>query len=186
MPNPITISPPVLSDLAVYSINVRLSERLPWLTTAFGVCQRISTENGLIPKVPSDSNNTEEYISLLPNSDFGQFSFWDIKDNAEIQINGDSINLNFSAGLVLWGCLKNVFPGEDWKENTVSNVEILVIKALQGGRFGDATIEMNNIYRDGKNIYPGYYTKEVERQFLMRPYFGIRVEMDVFFSQNNC
>lgn len=190
MPNPsqINIPGPVLSDAAAVAINEKLSARLAWLNNAFGVCQRVRKDEGVFPEVPVLSNATKDYLSVLPNSDLGNFLFWDVRDGETVERQGDFFSVRFEAGVVFWGDLRSVFTAtaEEWKGKTAQHVEKLVLEAFIAEGFAGARVQLNRVFRDAPNIYPGYFTKEIKRQFLLRPYFGFRVEVTVVAFSNGC
>lgn len=179
----ITLSDAQLQDKAVAGINAKLAERLAWLTTAYGIAVKKPNEKGYFPAFETDSNDSKNYESLFPNEDLGVFSFWDVKDGATITRRGQFVDLKFKAGLVFWGDLRKVY-GVDWKTNNTQNVVSEVAAALQGGGFM-ANLKFTEYYTEARNIYQGYYMPEFNGQQLMRPYFGFRIECEIY-SQQKC
>jgi hypothetical protein len=170
---PITLDIPRLADGAIVLANAKLVALLPWLGNAFGSAQKIPGEKGFFPNIPIQANGTKDYLEVFPNEKLGNFSFWDIADGQTVRIEGDFFRVNFQAGLVVWGDLRNVYPA-DWQTRTGANVEHEVSEALRRTGLLASNSEIT-IFREADNIYRGYNHKEVNHQFLLRPYFGFRI-----------
>ncbi len=186
MPNAtqINLSSAKFQDLAVEGINLKLGQRLPWLVM-YGVGVKLIGEKGFYPAYESMSNDTQNYTSLLPDDLLGNFGFWDVTDGASIEKKGDFIHLTFSAGLVVWGDLRNVYTGAAWKSNNAKNVASDVAAALQAQGFGTSRLEYKKVWFEANSIYKGYDHSEIKKQFLKRPYFGLRIDCEIV-SQQKC
>lgn len=182
-PPPIILSDAKLQDSAVAGINAKLSERLEWLTTAYGIIVKKPNEKGLYPAIETSVKDSAEYLSMLPDSHLGNYSYWDVMDGASMEKKGDFIWLKFQAGLVFWGDLRNVYGTNDWKLRNTLNVLSDVADAIRMENFGTSRIKTLKQWTESTNIYKGYYIKEVNNQHLMRPYFGFRIECEIINTQ---
>jgi hypothetical protein len=181
---PITLSSAKFQDLAVSGINTKLVQRLAWLNM-YGVAVKLVGEQGFYPAFETLSNDTLNYQSLWPDTQLGNFGFWDVADGASIEKKGDFIHLRFLAGLVIWGDLRTVYTGNAWKSKNTKNVASDVAAALQLQNFGSSRLQFSKMYFEASNIYKTYNHGEVKNQFLKRPYFGLRIDCDIV-SQQKC
>lgn len=181
---PINLSSAKFQDLAVSGINTKLVARLTWLNM-YGVAVKLVGEQGFYPAFETLSNETLNYQPLWPDANLGCFGFWDVADGASIQKKGDFIHLHFSAGLVIWGDMRQVYTGDGWKSKNTKNVASDVAAALQRKGFESSSLEFSKMYFEAANIYKGYSHNEIKNQFLKRPYFGLRIDCDIV-SQQKC
>jgi len=185
MANPvqISLSDAKFQDLAVSGINAKLMSRLAWLTTAYGVAVKKPNEKGFYPATETISNDSKEYLSLFPDKKLGTYCFWDVVDGATLEKKGDFICMTFNAGIIFWGDLRTVYSPGAWKAKNIQNVLFDVVEALRKENFRTSRLEISKSYTESLNIYKGYYSKEIETQHLMRPFFGFRIDCNIVHKQ---
>ena len=73
---------PVLLDKILQDMQKSLMEKLKWLNYAFGRAYKLVEHrpDGNKFIYPAMYNGNSEYVSLLPNDNFGNFSWFDIYD----------------------------------------------------------------------------------------------------------
>jgi len=165
---------PQLIDKVIRDIQVGLKANLSWLTYAFGKAQRlVKIINGKKYFTPNVYAGKESYIEVSPTSDYGNFSFFFIDDPQEIEwqpkIQG-RLNANFS--LIFWFNIDRIEGAEG---RNIEFVKSEILKTLnskvwvKNGRF-----EISKIYELSENVYKGFSLDEIENQFLMHPFCGLR------------
>lgn len=182
------LAEPTLIDAAVASLNDRL-RGLSWLTYRYGAAQRLTKEKNGVYNYPGIyiGGTADGYLDLLPDEKLGVYSFWDINDPVNVrsihQVDG---MITFRAALVVWGNLRNIYPS-DWQGRTSYNLATDILDRLLLGSSGsaDAVIgdDVQIFANEGATIYPRYTHKEINRQFLMKPYGGCRIEMDITYNK---
>lgn len=169
------IENPVLLDQVIAQIQKGLAENISWLDYAFGKAERLVKMQGnkrvYSPNVYAGGN---EYFPVSPDSQIGNFCFFTIDDPQTVEwlpkIRG-SISVNF--GLIFWFDYRRVFSGQ-----SVRNLEAIkaqILKTLNGGfMIRSGRLEIEKIEERAENIYKGFTLDEVDNQFLMAPFGGLR------------
>lgn len=184
---------PVLLDKVLQDIQAMLKEKLSWLDYAFGRAYKLIEHrpDGNKFVYPAIYNGNGDYVSLLPNDNFGNFSWFDIYDP---QVIDSSIKqFTYSGAIIFWYDLSSIY--EDSEVLYTEEIKKEIINALTAPGFirtiGRLTI--NRIYERFENIYKGYalekiynnyqYSGEniqdIDKQFFMYPYAGLRVEFNL-------
>ena len=107
---------PVLLDKVIQDIQDTLAEKLKWLNYAFGRAYKLVEHNSDGSKFiyPAAYIGNSEYVSLLPNDNFGNFSWFDLYDPQEITAVVQSLpQFTFSGALVFWFDLNSIFADAD-------------------------------------------------------------------------
>jgi hypothetical protein len=171
-PKVLNIDCPKLVDLALLDVQTHLTKKLSWLDYAFGRAERQHDKDG--NTYPGLYQGNNEYLNLLPDTNIGNYSYFEIDDGQEIyfaQSTDTAKNHRFTAefGLVFFFDFRDVYPGEmDYK--TAENVKYSVIEAITTARLNTCSIELTNIYEQAPNVYRGFDHEEIKREFTKRPY----------------
>lgn len=184
---------PVLLDKILQDIQKGLLGRLPWLDYAFGKAYKLvehrTDGNKFI--YPAAYNGNGEYISLLPNDNLGNFSWFDIYDPQDItQVVQSMPQYSFNGAIVFWYSLDSIY--EDASVLYTEEIKDEIIRALTSPGLITVTgkLTIKSIYENFENIYKGYsiekiynnYTykgegiQAIDKQFFMYPFAGIRIE----------
>jgi hypothetical protein len=180
-----------LLDAAIAALNARLGDgTLTWLNAAFGQVQKLKGERDGrtfdYPGIYAGGTGSGDYLDLLPDlhlASLGGYSFWHVNEPVTVEHWKHNLGrLEAQAALIVWFDFRKVYPA-DWKGRSVWNVIQDVLDVLSTGtgmaNFGD---ELEFFY-SGETIYRGYTHNEIERQFLMKPYGGFRIEGTIFFNK---
>ena len=175
---------PVLLDKVLGQLQNSLKANVPWLTNVYGKAQRLIKKDvqGRDMYYPGIYTGDTEYLSMLPDSRLGNFSFFDIPDAYRFpEYNRDMVNKFFTPfRLVVWFDERTIWePG-------VSNREQLkmdVLAVLGQTTLTDGGLWVEKVYERHENIYPGYSLSEVDTQYLMVPYGGFAVEGELELSE---
>lgn len=181
---PQTLTSPVLEDAALLLVQAKLRAGLPWLTEAYGRAQKFIQS----PVVYANSADGLDYISLFPDSEKGNFSFFDLTDDQRIDsyaVKTPGKNIyKFGADLIVWFDFRTVYPSPaDWKAYSVANVVQQVSDILQTSQIAGVNIEVERYRYSVENIYRGYDHKEIANQFAVRPYGCFRIETTITYKK---
>ncbi|AFM54796.1 hypothetical protein B620_gp18 [Croceibacter phage P2559S] len=170
--NPAT---PTAVDAVLMAANVKLAEKLPWLNNLYGKAQKLNRldDKKRVIKYPAIyTGKGKEYASMLPDEHFGNFTWWDVADYG-IETQGRQLQvINADFGLVLWFNVNKVLAADERR-----NLEMIkqdVLEYFAGLSILGARVECNAVTEDFNKIYQGYSTKEVDKQYLIHPFAGLR------------
>lgn len=184
---------PVLLDKILQDMQKSLMNRLKWLNCAFGRAYKLVEHrpDGNKFIYPAMYNGNGEYVSLLPNDNFGNFSWFDIYDPQKIiEVVQSLPQYTFSGAIIFWYDLSSIYEDETVMHTEEVKDEIMRVLTTPGLITTTGKLVINDIYERFENIYKGYsiekiynnYTykgegiQDIDKQFFMYPYAGIRVE----------
>lgn len=168
---------PVMIDRALAYIQDALLDKIGWLDYAFGRAQRLATQREqktyYYPGVYIGDN---EYLNVLPGQGLGNRTFFVVDDPQTIEFNPRRHNVIKSpVSLVCWYDLRKIYP--DSKERNTEEIKRQIIRVLTNLTMPDATrLELAKIYEQAENIFRGYSLREIDTQYLMQPYSGVRID----------
>ena len=184
---------PVLLDKILQDMQKSLMNRLKWLNCAFGRAYKLVEHrpDGNKFIYPAMYNGNGEYVSLLPNDNFGNFSWFDIYDPQKITEVVQSLpQYTFSGAIIFWYDLSSIYEDETVMHTEEVKDEIMRVLTTPGLITTTGKLVINDIYERFENIYKGYsiekiynnYTykgegiQDIDKQFFMYPDAGIRIE----------
>ena len=184
---------PVLLDKVLQDLQRKLMERLPWLDIAFGRAHKLvehrPDDNKFV--YPAAYNGNGEYVSLLPNDVYGNFSWFDIYDPQKITSVTQSLpQYTFDGAIVFWYDQSKIYDDRETIHTEEVKDEVMRVLTTPGIITTNGRLSINEIYERFENIYKGYsiekiynnyvYSGEdiqsIDKQFFMYPYAGLRVE----------
>lgn len=183
---------PVLLDKILQDMQKSLMNRLKWLNCAFGRAYKLVEHrpDGNKFIYPAMYNGNGEYVSLLPNDNFGNFSWFDIYDPQKITEIVQSLpQYTFSGAIIFWYDLSSIYEDETVMHTEEVKDEIMRVLTTPGLITTTGKLVISDIYEHFENIYKGYsiekiynnYTykgegiQDIDKQFFMYPYAGIRI-----------
>ena len=184
---------PVLLDKVLQDLQRKLMERLPWLDIAFGRAHKLVEHrpDGNKFIYPAAYNGNGEYVSLLPNDVYGNFSWFDIYDPQKITRVTQSLpQYTFDGAIVFWYDQSKIYDDKETIHTEEVKDEVMRVLTTPGIITTNGRLSINEIYERFENIYKGYsiekiynnyvYSGEdiqsIDKQFFMYPYAGLRVE----------
>lgn len=184
---------PVLLDKIVQDIQDTLKEKLAWLNYAFGRAYKLvqHQDNGGKFIYPAAYVGNSEYVSLLPDDNYGNFCWFDIYDSQKItQVVQSTPQFTFSGAVIFWFNLDSIFSDNDAMYTEEIKDEIIRVLTTPGLIKQTGRIEINEIYERFENIYKGYSIEKIynsyrysgqdiqslDKMFFMHPYSGLRFE----------
>ena len=175
---------PAFLDVVIGELQDVLKLKLSWLKHSFGKCQRLTKirENREY-YYPAIHLKRGEYVSLLPEQTLGNFSFFVISDPQNIDFNKNQFNtIKPKFSIIFWFNLDTIILNSN--DRNIEALKAQILRVLTRETFlkkGTFTIEQ--IYEQSENIYKGFSLKEVDTQFLMQPYGGLRFEGELTFRE---
>lgn len=184
---------PVLLDKVIQDIQDTLAEKLKWLKYVFGRAYKLVEHGSDGSKFiyPAAYIGNSEYASLLPNDNYGNFCWFDIYDPQEITAVVQSLpQFTFSGAIVFWVDLNSIFADADAMYSEEIKNEIIQVLTGPGLIKEQGRLTITKIYERFENIYRGYALEkiynnwsykgegiqEIDKQFFMHPYTGLRFE----------
>lgn len=190
LPTPPTLDNPQLLDLALSSLQTSLSS-LSWLTAYGKTLRRVNTESGAKYAFPGLWVGGNEYSNLLPNSNFNNYSYFDVgsfnvggnRTKVVSQSSGTISSNTYEnvVGLVVFADIREVYPS-DHATRTEENVKADVLAALKNGSNRGILLEIVDIVDDAEQIYKGYTHEEQTRAFNYRPFINFRINIKMRYS----
>lgn len=187
---------PVLLDKVIQDIQNSLKAQLNWLDRAFGRAYKLVEHRPDGDKFiyPAAYIGNSEYASLLPNDNFGNFCWFDIYDPQTVtQVVQSTPQFSFSGAIVFWYNLNTIYADTDVMYTEEIKDEIIRVLTTPGLIKQTGRLEINKIYERFENIYRGYSLEkiynnysykgdniqDIDKQFFMHPYAGIRIEFEM-------
>lgn len=184
---------PVLLDRIIQDIQNVLTEKLSWLDIAFGKAYRLVEHRTDGDKFvyPAAYSGQGEYVSLLPNDNYGNFSWFDIYDPQIILANIQSRpQFTFKGALIFWYDLSKIYEDDSVLYTEEIKDEIISILTTPGFIKTGGQFTIDNIYERPENLYKGYAIEKIynnftyqgqdiqsiDKQFFIYPYAGLRIE----------
>lgn len=187
---------PVLLDKVLQDMQQSLMQKLQWLNYAFGRAYKLvehrTDGNKFI--YPAAYNGNGEYVSLLPNDNFGNFSWFDIYDPQEvIEVSQSLPQYKFDGAIIFWYDLSSIYEDQTLLYSEEIKEEIIRVLTTPGLITTTGKLTINKIYERFENIYDGYSIEKIynnyvykgegiesiDKQFFMYPYAGIRIEFSL-------
>lgn len=184
---------PVLLDRVLQDMQKALTEKLQWLNYAFGrsykLVEHMPDGNKFV--YPAAYNGGGEYVSLLPNDNLGNFSWFEIYDPQRVTpFTQSSPQYSFSGALVFWYDLSSIYADDSVLYTEEVKEEVLRVLTTPGLITTPGRINITDIYERFENIYKGYSIEKVynnfaykgedvqslDKQFFLYPYAGLRIE----------
>lgn len=187
---------PVLLDKVIQDIQNSLKTQLKWLDRAFGRAYKLVEHRPEGDKFiyPAAYIGNSEYVSLLPNDNFGNFCWFDIYDPQTVtQVVQSTPQFSFSGAIVFWYNLNTIYADADVMYTEEIKDEIIRVLTTPGLIKQTGRLEINKIYERFENIYKGYSLEkiynnysykgdniqDIDKLFFMHPYAGIRIEFEM-------
>lgn len=187
---------PVLLDKILQDMQTVLMEKLAWLNFAFGRAYKMveNRPDGNKFIYPAVYNGHSEYVSLLPNDNIGNFSWFDIYDPQDLtQVVQSLPQFTFKGALVFWYNVESIYEDSTMMYTEEVKDEIIRLLTTPGIILTNGRFNVDKIYECFENIYKGYSIEkiynnyvykgegiqDIDKQYFMYPYAGIRVEFTI-------
>jgi len=187
---PTLADPLALLDAAFAPTLSDIETALPWLTRCYGVATKLEKTGpdgkGKIMYPVVFAGGTE-YIGLLPDESLGNYCWIDVEDGAELLRTTHRVRgVKAKAAFVFWLDVRKGFDGADPDTISVASLVDSANTALHRLRSPGLRTQVTRNWVRSEHIYRGYNVNEIEHQFLMRPYAGFRIDLDVVYVPESC
>ena len=187
---------PVLLDKIIQDIQTKLKEKLTWLDYAFGRAYKLVQHQDNDGKFiyPAAYIGNSDYISLLPDDNYGNFCWFDIYDSQKvINVVQSTPQFTISGAIIFWFNLDSIFSDNDAMYTEEIKDEIIRVLSTPGIVKQTGKLAINEIYERFENIYSGYSIEKIynsyqysgqdiqslDKMFFMHPYSGLRFEFTI-------
>jgi hypothetical protein len=176
---------PKLFDRAIQDIQRSIASRLLFMDHIFGRCERLVKEiDGRKIYTPNVYNGKDEYILLTPdNTGLGNYCFFMEEDPQTMVANfGISGRLRATFSLVVWADMRTI---DERDVRSLYGLELKVLDALASpGVLRHGGLEVSRVYHRAENVFSTFSLDEVDNQFLMSPFTGLRIEFDLWVDED--
>lgn len=189
-PVPAPIANPSGLDAQIQPLQLELGQSLSWVSNSFGRAykgiRKMSNMSGRSEYYPEVENinatDKDRYIAMLPNSRFGNFSFFYPKDpleHTEVLLPSKPNNfLKQKVDWIFWGNLDTIAPNRDHRLTEKLKEDVrLVIR-------NHTNFIISKEYGEAEEVFKGFDIKEVDNQYFKNPYFGFKFELDLTYRVN--
>jgi len=194
---------PVLLDRVLDDMRQELKNRLPWLNYAFGRVYKLMryANNGGKYTEPAFYVGNGEYVSMLPNDNWGNFCWFDIYDPQSIDTTQrNNPRLKFRGAIVFWYNQHTIFQDDDFLYNEEIKKQVVEALSQSGLLKQNGHVQIFDIYERLENLYKGYSLEKVyntylysgedieyiDKQYFMHPYGGLRIEIELTLNSSDC
>lgn len=176
---------PAFMDVVVVQIQDILKANIPWLDHSFGRSQKLIDKD--TKKVyPAVHIGYEKYINVFPDQELGNFSFLIFEDPQTIDSTlKPYIKVSQKFSIVFWFDLSKIFVNQ--KDRSLEAIKLQILTVLNAKMLlNKGSIKMSEIKKDAKNIYKEYSVNELDSQFLMHPFAGLRFDGVMDYTSTVC
>ena len=173
-----------LFDSAFDEISTQLLSSLKWLNQAFGRAERTVkvSASGKRIYTPCIFHHDNDYTELTPDSNIGNFSFFWVDDPQQITWDRYiSVGIRTPFSIIFWYDFRKIYNGVNRNRE---QVKADILDALNNITLKHGGFTIYRIYELAENIYRGFSLDEVDNQFLMQPYGGIRLEGEMWITKS--
>ena len=174
----------VMLDAVIGEIQQGLVNNLSWLDAAFGRAQRLTKniegKRIVTPNVDCGGwkgHGPNDYIEVSPDAKIGNFSYFEVDDPQTIDPEPWARQIKAPFSLIVWFDLTRVYGSRTNRNTEKIKSDILhILNGRADWHLSHGRIVINKIYERAENIYKGYTLSEIDNQFLMHPFVGLRFE----------
>jgi len=171
-------------DTVLLEISIHFKAELSWLNNCYTAAQKmIKQEKNKDIYYPAVFTGNNQYLSLMPDSHLGNYSFFRMNDPETIEYyarNVNQITANFD--MIFWFNLNKVFPTDTGRN--LETLKMQILKEFRVMTLTRGTIILNEIYKEAKNIFDGYTIKESQEQFMMHPYGALMFRGNLIYKED--
>lgn len=183
----------ILVDAMISELQSHLAANLPWLDAAFGRAQRLTKRiNGKQIITPNvfcggwNGHGENDYIEVSPDSKIGNFCFFEVSEPEIVDWNYRQLmNIETPFSLIFWFDTRRVF--DEASNRDISHLKNAILTLLNGTSgmilHNGGRLTINRIYERAENIYRGYTLSEIDNQYLMHPFAGLRFDGTITIAQ---
>lgn len=176
---------PVMIDRAISYIQDALISEIGWLDHAFGRAHTLVTKQEQnIYTFPAIYIGDNEYLNVLPGQEVGNRIFFVVGDPQTLNFKPRRYNvINSPISLICWYDLSRIYA--DSSERNTEEIKRQILRFLTNLIMPNATrLTVEEIYEKAENIFRGYSIREIDTQYLMQPFAGIRIDGTLTYRED--
>ena len=157
---------------------------LSWLSHVFGRCERLAkVVNGQRRYTPNVYRGRDEYILLTPdNTDLGNYCFFVMEEPQTVTKPSQMYRLRSPFSLVVWYDQRTI-PNDADGRNTEA-VKDDILRTIHDAWIKNGYVSVERIYERAENVFEGFSLDEVDNQFLMSPFAGLRLTGEIMVNED--
>ena len=164
-----------LIDKVLGELNDALMGRLGWLDHAYERAERtVKIVNGKRIYTPCFYRKDNDYVDLSPDSRVGNVVWYWIDDPQEIKMEPYlQIGIKTRFAQIFWWDFRTVY---NFTNHNKEQIKADILHEMNTITLKSGTVSIDRACELAENIFRGFSLDEVDNQFLMHPYGGIRFE----------
>lgn len=173
-----------LFDYVIQCLQDGLAQ-VTWLDHIFGRSERLvkTDVDGHRIYTPNVYYGKEEYLPLTPdNTELGNYCFFVMDEPQTVGLGmGVQHRMRSPFSLIVWCDMRTV------GQSDVRDTEALkeqILKTIRKAWIKKGSVTLERIYERSENVFQGFSLDEVDNQFLMAPYWGMRVMGEIVVDED--
>lgn len=159
--------------------------KVSYLNHIFGRAERLVKEiDGRRVYTPNVYFRRNNYILLTPDARaLGNYCFFVREEPERMGVSmGLQSRMHAPFSLVVWVDMRTVSTTDN---RNVYQFERDILDAISTpGVLKKGGLKVTNIYHTAEKVFDGFSLDEVDNQFLMSPYCGIRIQMEIWIDED--
>jgi hypothetical protein len=175
---------PKLFDHVIQGVQDGIAE-LSWMNHIFGRAERlVKMVEGRRYYSPNVYAGKEEYILLTPdNTELGNYCFFVMEEPQMVSLPmGVTNRIRSPFSLIVWVDMRKVGEQKDIRDTEA--VKEAILKAVRRSWIKKGSVTLERIYERAENVFNGFSLDEVDNQFLMAPFWGMRVTGEMVVDED--
>ena len=144
----------------------------------------VQLKDGIRKYSPNVYQGKGEYVSLLPdNTKLENYCFFVMEDPQVVGMQMQAQNrVKSPFSLIVWVDMRKVGASYDDRNTELLKEDVLKVVRTAWLKKGSVTLE--RIYERAENVFQGFSLNEVDNQFLMSPYWGMRITGEMVVNED--
>lgn len=165
-----------LFDIPIEALEDKLAN-LPWMDTVFGKCERLTSKdgNGKAITTPNWFVQGKDYMRVMPDDRvLKNMAFFTLDEPMRLL---DSGRYSTGFSLIVWGDMRRIDG-----ERNLEVVKAQILKAVKLPNPAIGKVVISEVYEKSESVWRGYTVDEMQSQFMMQPYFALRLSGTLYMD----
>lgn len=173
-------------DAAIYSLQTALATKFSWMKVfhrAYPFREK-NMETGRKYDIPKVWIGGNEYMNILPNDFLKGQAFFVLTGEEDVKVFNPSTDMDIevSVSLIIWVNTSQI-PGHV-QGPSIANLKADVLELIGSA---DHVLKIKSFTdQDAEEIFDGFTIDDIDTQYLMLPYAGLRVNMILKYNYSIC